>query len=211
MTTNTNTETATKNLNQLMDQRDQLVARTAKIVADRQAISYAALTGNDKATKEKLRRINDESVLHSAELESVDAALVEATKILNAAQRNEASVADREAAEALRIALSRFAELASILDDCIFDFVGAANEMDVTLGTIHSLGCPSPNVSQLRVLGTLAVKSFVMQIPWTKKEWEHLAPNERRTFKGLVTSWRAMIESNINARLGTEDKQERVA
>jgi hypothetical protein len=42
MTTNTNIEAATKTLNDMKDARDLLVGRSAKIVADRQAISYAA-------------------------------------------------------------------------------------------------------------------------------------------------------------------------
>ena len=58
----------------------------------------------------------------------------------------------------------------------------------------------------MRVLGTLAVKSFVMQIPWTAKEWEHLPPGQRKTFKSLVEGWRDMIENNIAARLGETEE-----
>jgi hypothetical protein len=204
----TEVETATKTLNDLMDTRDQLVGRSAKLVSDCQAVAYAAHTG-DKGARERLRKINDESVLHNAELEGVDAAITEANARLAAAQRNEVRTADRTNAEQLRAKLSRFTELGLTLDDCITDFVGAANEMNAVLNDIHALGCPSPNAAQMRVLGTLAVKSFVMQIPWTSKEWEHLPPNQRKTFASLVAGWRDMIDSNIAARLG--DQQEKAA
>jgi hypothetical protein len=198
-------EAATKILATLEDERDGLIARMPQLAQARQAVAYAAKTG-DKGAREKLARVNAEAVAHEFEIASVAAAICEAVARLNAARAGEASAKDRTDAEALRIKLSRFCELGMIMDDCITDFVGAANEMNTTLNDIHALGCPSPNAAQMRVLGTIAVKSFVMQIPWTAKEWEHLPPNQRKTFANLVTSWRDMIEQNIASR--TEKKEE---
>ena len=94
----TDVETAT--LNDLLDQRDQLTGRSAKLAADRQAIAYAAHTGNKEA-KDRLRKINDETVFHNVELESVDAAIAEANARLEAARQVEAQTADREQADQL--------------------------------------------------------------------------------------------------------------
>ena len=203
----TEVDAATKTLNDLLDQRDQLTGRSAKLADERQKISFAAHTG-DKGAKDKLRKINDETVFHNVELESVDAAIAEANARLDAARQAEAQTADREQALAVRAKLNRFTELGLLLDDCIADFVGAANEMNATLRDINALGCASPNSSQMRVLATLAMKTFVMQIPWTAKEWEHLAPNQRKSFKELVSGWHDMIENHISARLGEQSKTE---
>jgi hypothetical protein len=206
----TEVEQATTTLNSLLDQRDELVARAAKFNADRQAVAYAAHTG-DKTAQDKLRKLNDETVLHNAKLEGIDAAIAEANSRLASAQRNEAATSDREQAEALRAKLNRFVELALLCDDCILDFLGAAKELQSTLDDIHALGCASPNSAQMRVLATLAIKSFVMQIPWTAKEWEHLAPNQRKTFRELAENWAAQISQHINTRLGEQPNKTEAA
>ena len=59
----TDVETATTTLNDLMDQREQLVARSAKLADERQQISYAALTGKDKAAQDRLKKLNDTHIL----------------------------------------------------------------------------------------------------------------------------------------------------
>lgn len=203
-------ENATKTLNGLMDQREQLVARSNKIISDRQAISYAAHAGNDKGAKERLRKLNDETLLHSAELESMDAAIAEANSRLAAAQQAETQAADRANAEALRIKLARFKELGFILDDCFADFASAASEMKDVLGQMHQLGAASPSQEQLRVLGALAVKTGLLSGPWSK-EFDPIAPNQRKSFKALVAGWSAMIEQNNIAHRLDEQQQEKVA
>jgi hypothetical protein len=197
----TDVEQAEKTLNDLLDQRDEHIARGTKLAADRQNLAYAAFT-NDKAAQAKLRKINDETVLHHVTLEGLESAVKEATQRLDIAHRADAQAKDRAQAEQLRAKLNQFTELGLNLDDCITDFVGAAKEMQTVLDDIHSLGCASPTAAQMRVLATLAIKSFVMQIPWTAKEWEHLPPNQRKTFKDLIVGWHQMIEQHIKARLG---------
>jgi hypothetical protein len=203
MPTTTEVEKATKTLNALLDTRDQLIGRAAKLSADRQAVAYAAHTG-DKAAKERLRKINDETVLHNAEIESVDAAIAEANARLAAAKDAEAQVADRANAEQLRIKASRLVELALIVDDAFADVISASTEMKEVLSEMHNLGCASPSHDQLRVMAVLVAKSAVMQIPFCAREWEYLAPNQRKTFKSIVSGWHAQVASNIAARLGEQ-------
>jgi hypothetical protein len=201
-------EHAEKMLNELLDKREMLIARSAKLAADRQAVAYAAHTG-DKAARDKLHKINDSTVIHNAELESIDAAIAEASARLQAAQRDEALAADRANAAQLREHLNRFVELGLFIDDAFADVIGASAEMNAVLAKINALGCPSPNSNQMRVMGTIAVKTAVMQIPWTAKEWEHLAPGQRKSFKDIIGGWRDMIAGNIAARLG--EQQEKAA
>lgn len=191
----------------LEDKQKLLVQKTIELTEERNKIAFGAHVENDPKSRKRLDAINLELATMASEQSSVDAALVEANNRLAIAQRDEALKADRANAEALRAKLNRFVELGLMLDDCVSDFVGAANEMNTVLNDIHALGCPSPNAAQMRVLGTIAVKSFVMQIPWTAKEWEHLPPNQRKTFANLVTGWRAMIEGNIASRLDEQKKE----
>jgi uncharacterized phage infection (PIP) family protein YhgE len=132
-------EAATKTLNDLKDQRDQLVARTAKISADLQAISYAAHASHDKAAKEKLRKLNDERVLHNAEIESVDAAITEATSRLSTAERDGNLAADRANAEQLREKLATFKEIGGQIDDALWDAANGISEMIALLNSMHAL------------------------------------------------------------------------
>jgi hypothetical protein len=203
----TEVETATKTLNDLMDTRDQLVGRSAKLVSDRQTVAYAAHTG-DKGAKERLRKINDESMLHNAELESVDAAIVEATNRLAAAQRDEALAADRANALALRTQLEKFVTLGEVLDDCFVDFKSAAIELKQVVDEIHRLGCATPDNQLFKVNADLAFKTAVQGTPFWSQDFPTLRSHERKTFKSLVDNWAAQIERNITARLGTEQKQQ---
>ena len=197
------TEVETATLNDLLDQREQLIARSSKLASDRQAIAYAAHTG-DKGAKERLRKINDETVLHNVELESVDAAIAEATKRLEAARRDEAVAADREQAEQLRARMMRLVELAAIVDDAFADVISASVEMKSLASELHTLGCNSPSHDQLRVISTIVAKSYMMQIPFCAREWEFIAPNQRRTMAVAAAGWQAQIENNIAQRLGEQ-------
>jgi hypothetical protein len=206
----TTTEQATKTLNELQDTREQLVARAAKLASERQKLSYSAHTG-DKASKEKLRRINDESVLFNTELESIDAAIAEATSRLSAAQHHEAIAADRAQAELLKQHLAKFIELGMIVDDCFADLLSASTEMKETLLKMHQAGCPRPTYDSFRVNALNALKACVMQIPWAEREWEFLPPHLRKSFAKLVAEWAVPIEHNISARLGAQTKEEKAA
>lgn len=196
----TEVEVATKTLNDLMDQRDQLIGRSARLVADRQAVAYVAHTG-DKGAKERLRKINDETVLHNAELEGIDAAIVEANARLAATKQAEASAADRVNAQQLKQAAARLVELGAIIDDCFADIISASTELREVINKIHGLGSNAPTHDQVRVLGALAMKTALMGTPWAK-EFEHLAPGSRRSFAATCNGWSEMLAGNIAARLG---------
>jgi hypothetical protein len=206
----TELEAATKTLNELLDERDQLVARASRLVADRQAIAFAAHARNDKSAKEKLRRINDESVLHNAELESIDAAILESRRRLEVASAAEAIEADKANAEQLRTALNEFVETGTEIDLAFQDLAAHAAELQKILDRIHSLGCQSPSSEQMRVFGEICARTALMQTPW-KRCVEIVAPPNRKTFKALIDGWAAQIENNVNARLGETKPEEQAA
>jgi hypothetical protein len=197
-------EQAQKILDSLMDQRDELVSRANRANADRQNLSFSALTSRDKQSMEKLRKANDQAITFNVELENLDSAIRTATQNLDIAHRAEALASDRASAEALREKLSRFTELALNLDDRLTDFLSTAKEMDETLAEMRKLGAANPSDAQMRVLATFCLKAFVMAVPWCAREWEHLAPGQRKSFRDLALGWHTMIEAGINARLGLE-------
>ena len=121
-------------------------------------------------------------------MNSLTEAITKAQVRLVAAQHTEALVQDREQASELRVALDRFHELGVICDDCFDDLTSAALEMKIVLDKMHKLGAPNPSSEQVRVLGSLAVKTALLQTPWSK-DFDPIAPNQRRTFKSLVDGW----------------------
>jgi hypothetical protein len=199
-------EQAEKTLADLMDQKDELVARAKKLTTDRANLAYSAHTG-DKGAADKLRKANDATITFNIELEGIDAAIVEATKRLDIAHRAEAASIDRAQAQQLKQAAAKMVQLGELLDDCWTDMIGAANELRDLVNTIHGLNSSTPNHDQVRVLGVLCMKTGLMQTLWAK-EFEHIAPNQRRSFSQTTGSWAATIEQSIAARLPEQPKTE---
>jgi hypothetical protein len=189
----------------LEDKRRALIQTATELAEERQRVSFAAHTGDAKA-RARLTEINNATANHASEVQSIEDAIREATARVHIAKTAEALAADRAAASKLAAELERFVELGELLDEALADVVSASSEMDEVLARINSLGCPSPNASQMRVLGTLALKTAVMNIGWTAREWEFLAPSSRKTFQEIVSNWRVQIERNISARIGEQKK-----
>lgn len=206
----TELEQATATLNDLLDQRDQLVGRIAKLTADRQGISYAAHTGN-KDAKDRLRKLNDQTVINNIELETIDAAIAEANQRLDAAKSAEAQAAEVADAQALQVKLAKFKELGEVLDDCFVDFRTAALEMKQVVDDIHRLGCAIPDNQLYKVNCDLAFKTAVQGTPFWNQDFPAMRSHERKTFRSLVVSWGSSIEAHINAKLGEPAKEEHAA
>jgi hypothetical protein len=133
---------AQKILNDLRDRRDEIAGRAARFAEERKRLAYSAhAAGGDKSAQERLRKANDESITCNVALESVDAAIVEATKRLDIAERAEAQQHDRAQAIELQAFAKRFVELAEVCDDCFTDFASAAAELRTVLDGIHQRGC----------------------------------------------------------------------
>jgi hypothetical protein len=197
-------EKAEKDLNSIEEQREALFSRAKLLSKQREQVAFAAHTG-DKAAKARLADINLEEISLGSNIASVEAALTVARANLVNAKAAEAQASDKANALALREKLKKFVELGLILDDCFADFVSAAKEMKITLDDIHSLGQVAPTAQQFKVNADLAFKTAIQSTPFWSQEMPFLAPNQRKNFRELVSSWSANIEANIAARLG-EDK-----
>jgi hypothetical protein len=81
----------------------------------------------------------------------------------------------------------------------------SANAPKSILDQVHGLGVASPNHDQLRVLSSTAVKTWLMSLPHSR-EYEHLAPSQRRTFVSIGNSWAGMLARTVAERLGPAEQ-----
>lgn len=89
-------------------------------------------------------------------------------------------------------------ECGAELDECMRD-VAEQGELATKLITkLHHLGVDLPTFQQWDVLGGQALKTALMSTIW-KRHSEHLAPNQRRSFKALVDGWAATIRGGVGA------------
>ncbi len=204
-------ENAERDLNNIEEQREALFSRAKLLSKQREQVAFAAHTG-DKAAKARLSEINVEDTSLAANVASVEAALTVARANLKAAQVAEALAADKANALAVRELNKNFLELGLIVDDAFADVISASAEMREVLDKMRALGVTSPTHQQFNVLGLIACKTAVMHVPWSAggREWDFLAPNQRKTFKSIASGWCEMIERQVAERLG-DDKQRKVA
>jgi hypothetical protein len=200
-------ENAEKILANLQTKQRDLARKAIELTDERQQIGFAAHTGDQKA-RQKLDKLNAAIVVHQSETASLEAAINEAQRRLDAAKHEAALAADREQAHELVQVLGQFTECCRLIDDALADIVTEGNRLEVLLGKINSLGCGNPNRAQLETLGALALHSSLMQTPW-RREFRHLAPNQRQSFTGMIEAWHTAVSRNIEQRIGT--KQEKAA
>jgi hypothetical protein len=187
----------------LTTKRDTLLERGDELATIRASVAFKALSEDDAVAKQKLDQINRESVSHSHELASVDAALVTAKQRLEAAQRHEAKAFDREKAKALRAQLAQFVAAAQTLDDCLDLMVTTGDAMRDIVTEVNRLGLTHPSHAQLDSLGGIALRSSLMLTPWSR-HFERVSIVEKKTFSGLVAAWSPMVERQIAALEQTE-------
>jgi hypothetical protein len=161
------------------------------------------LSEDDDTAKQKLDQINKESVSHSHELASVDAALATARRKLEAAQQHEAKAADRAKAAELRKCLAKFIDAGKDCDSALELLVGASQDMRDALTQMNRLGCTHPSHAQLDSLGAIALRTALTANAWSRY-FERVSPVERKTFAALVAAWAAMVERNVSALLTSD-------
>lgn len=199
----TKIEEAEKTLATLEDRRTALVQKAADLADERQRISFAAHAGGDAKARKRLDEINGVMASHSSEVESVQAAIDEASRRLDAAHRDAALEADRVAAHQLNKELETFEQTAKSLDVHLEKVVIYATILEQTLIAMNSLGAPAPSRAQLDALGTRALLTALQKTPFSRA-FSPIPPNERRTFGALIKDWSVLVRNNIAARLGDE-------
>jgi DNA repair exonuclease SbcCD ATPase subunit len=202
-------EKAELTLKNLENIRKHLIQEQSELANERGRVALAAHSGDAKSRK-RLDEINIAATKFASEFSSIESAIVEADKNLDAARAAETLAADREKAKQLRDKVKRFLELAETLDDCFADFKSAAMEQKKILDDIHNLGQAAPSAQQYRVFCEIALKTAVQQTPFWSQDFPAMAPNQRKSYRDVCNSWGEMIMRNVNSRLG-ENKEERAA
>jgi hypothetical protein len=201
-------DAATAAIANLTAKRDVLVARANELATIRASVAFKALNDDDAAAKQKLDQINKESVSHSHELASIDAALVTARQRLESAQRHEAKVAERAKAEALRAALKQFCDHAAGVDSALEVLISSCDGMEQTLREMHRCGSSFPNDAQLLSLGSRVLIAALSKTTF-RREFPAVPPLERnRTMTAIVQQWSAAVERGIRERLGADQTNE---
>lgn len=199
----TDIEKAAAVLRDLEDKRRALVEKGVELADERQRISFAAHAGNDVKARKRLDEINGAMASHGSELASIEAAIDEAKARLEAAHRDAALEADREAANELAEEWKDFVEHAKNLDKALAAVVEHGHALEKVLTRVNALGATSPSCAQLDSLGGRALMSALQRTPWAR-EFSPIAPNERRTFTALGETWGASVRNNVAARLGNK-------
>jgi hypothetical protein len=191
----------------LTAKRDALVERGNQLAAIRASVAFKALSEDDATAKQKLDQINKESVSHSHELASVDAALVTARQRLEAAQRYEGRQADRAKAAELREALKRLTQHAAGVDSALEVLIESCAGLEQALREIHHCGSSFPSDAQLLSLGSRVLIAALSRTTF-RREFPAVPPLERnRSMSAIAAQWAETIERGIRERLGGQTNE----
>ncbi|SIO49692.1 hypothetical protein SAMN05443247_06521 [Bradyrhizobium erythrophlei] len=202
-------EKAERDLNNLEEQRESLFSSAKTLSKQRDAIAFAALTAGDKASKEKLRNINLEDVGLTANIASVEAALTVARANVAAAQRNEATAADKAKAETIAALNAKLKEQLNDADDAFVDAMASVLNAKELLAQLHALGV-GPTDQLFRINVVTCIKTVIQELPSpyiNDFEFARLSPLQKKHFKDLAAAWCDQIANQIAARL-SEKKTE---
>jgi hypothetical protein len=195
-------EKAELTIRNLENIRKHLLQQQAELENERGRVALGAHTG-DKKARQRLDEINSKAIAFASEFASVEAAINEATKNLDAARKAEALAADKAAALQLREAIVEFVEECNELDASLEDMAFHANAAKDKLDRIHQLGALAPTSEQFRVNGANCFKSALMKTGWKKEfEFEHIPAHRLQSFRILVSGWASMLMKDVERRLG---------
>jgi hypothetical protein len=195
---------------QLNAKREGAIKRSQEIAAEQAQLGFAVHASDDKAVQKaargKLDSLTAEAATLATESKGIGDALAEASKRLAAArQAVEVEAAKANALEVRKLA-SSFLEAAKDCDALLADFNTSVTELNQALAAIHSHGVAFPTHMQMQSLGKYCLLTALNKTPWSR-EFEIVAPGQRREFTSLVSQWVANIERNHIAPLLGESEQ----
>lgn len=203
----TDVEAAERVVQELTEKRERIAHRVREISEERRTLAFAAHASADQDARSRLDALNSEGATIAGEFEGIDAAIAEANRRLGAARQAADLEVDRAHARELRSVLAKFVEHGRKTDQALAALINETSSLRETLTQMHGLGCDFPSHALADTNARLAVVTALMQTPW-RREFEHLAPRERRTFTELVNGWAARIEPAIRQRLGETGEKE---
>jgi archaellum component FlaC len=194
---------AEETLSRLQTKRGTIVARVKAISEQRKQLGFSVHVGDDKQARKQLDELNREATTIDGELESLDAAIGEGQRRLEAAQRELARREDFENAKRIKKTFAHLVKLAQAADEHLTAFGEISSAIRRDVQELHSFGQAMPTDQQMQTFCALATSSVLMFLPWARQmEARHLAPSERRNFSRLFGDWYAAAMRNLEARVG---------
>jgi len=190
-------------LRDLETKRDKCVAFGRELAEARRAHAYKAHAVHDSDAQRELADAAAAIALNDSMLASIQEAISEAQNKLAIARAYEAAAADRARARRALELLGAFKKAGHELDDALRTVAETGKLLGNLLPQLHAAGVRSPTHEQLDALGYQAFATAIMQTPWHRR-FEHLAPNERKSFRSLIDAWVVAIQPRLKAQAGDE-------
>lgn len=204
----TDREKAELTLKNLENIRKHLLQEQAELADERGRVALRAHTG-DKKSRTRLDEINIASAKFASEFASIEAAIIEANKNLDAAQAAEAQAADRTKAEQIAALNAKLKEELDDADDAFAEAISSVLSARALLMEMHTLGVTSPTDQMFRINAVIAIKSAIQLLPSqyiNDFEFMRLSPSQKKHFKDLANAWGITIENQIIARLPRKEE-----
>jgi hypothetical protein len=184
----------------LQGKRAKAASRVEEIAASRHQIGFRVHAGGDKDARAELDRLNQEDAALTGEVQSLDGALIEAGRRLQAAQQSLARERERESALALRGTLKELTSAGREADASLAAFLKASDRVRDVTNKIHSYGVLNPSQEQIFTFGTRAINTVLMKTIWSRG-YEVMAPGERISFGDVIGKWVANLDAGLKHRL----------
>jgi hypothetical protein len=132
-------------------------------------------------------------------------AIAEATDKLAIARQAEDALANRERAKEAIEVVAAFRKAGADLDQALKVATDKAAALMTLLSALHrATGTQSPTPSQVDVLATRAMQTFIARTPWGKN-FRPIPPGERREFAHLIDGWATIVENRLRAILAEKE------
>jgi hypothetical protein len=204
-------ECVQKTLAQLADKKDRAAQRSSReIEQDRAQIAYAAHAEGDQKAIKRLEQLAHDAAGIAGEVASINNAISEANKRLAAARQDEAHAAEQERIRKVREVLVAFVECGNELDEIMSDLAEQGTLMTQIITQLHGLGVSVPSHQQWDVLGFQSLLTALAGTVWHHR-FEHLPPNQRRSFKALTEGWAATVRNSLGEPEQAKEKEDAAA
>ena len=172
-------------------------ARHVKIVLEAREVSFGAHTigGEDR---KRLDKLEAEMAKAAMEVASLESAIGEAKKRVEAAVAAEANAVERGNAQQALALLDSFAKRGDDLQQSLDKFISMYKELTKDFRQLEALGYAPTTWPLVKVNMQAAVATGLQ---FTDLRQAFLAPHERRDFRAVIEGWARHIRGRAEARL----------
>jgi hypothetical protein len=163
-------------------------------------IAFAACTGEADARK-RLDRLHIETAKISAEISSLEAALVEARRRVAEALASETDAAQLAKAQQAMEMVDAFTKRGAELDAALAAFLNEYAAMTADFYKLEGLGYAPTTWALVKMNMSRAVSTALQ---FTELRQAFLAPHERRNFVTVVEGWGRNVRMRAEARLNAK-------